>query len=260
MLEYKLPKRYFIVKCMEFYKEHLLNLLFPPRCPFCDKVMFSSLFLPPELVCVTCSGKAEYVREPVCKKCGKPLDDERQEYCYDCTHHRHDFAQGKALWVYRGVVKESVYRFKYQGRQEYARFYAGELVRVYGSWIRSRRIDVLVPIPLFKRRQQRRGFNQAERIAREVGRQMDIPVYGNLLVRVRDTKAQKELNDEERKNNLKKAFKTSSNKVQLKHILLIDDIYTTGSTMNEAAVELKRSGVEEVYCLSLCIGRGYQEE
>lgn len=260
MLEYKLPRRYFIVKCMEFYKEHLLNLLFPPRCPFCDKVMFSSLFLPPELVCVPCSGKSEYVREPVCKKCGKPLDDERQEYCYDCMHHKHDFTQGKALWVYQGVVKESVYRFKYQGRQEYARFYAGELVRVYGSWIRSCRIDALVPIPLFKRRQQRRGFNQAERIAREVGRQMDIPVYGNLLVRVRDTKAQKELNDEERKNNLKKAFKTSSNKVQLNHILLIDDIYTTGSTMNEAAVELKRSGVEEVYCLSLCIGRGYQEE
>lgn len=245
---------------MEFYKEHLRSLLFPPRCPFCDKVMFSSVFLPPELVCAQCSGEAERVGEPVCKKCGKPLDDERQEYCYDCTHHRHEYVQGKALWVYRGVAKASVYRFKYQGRQEYAQFYARELVQTYGGWIKNCGIDALIPIPLFRRRQRQRGFNQAERIAREVGRQMGIPIYGKLLVRVRDTKAQKELNDEERKNNLKKAFKTSSNKVQLNHILLIDDIYTTGSTMNEAAAELKRSGAEEVYCLSLCIGRGYQEE
>lgn len=245
---------------MKFYHQHLMNLLFPPRCPFCDRVMFSSVFLPPEFLCAACRRKAEYVREPVCKKCGKPLDDEQQEYCYDCIHHRHEFVQGKALWVYRGAAKKSVYRFKYHGRQEYARFYAAELVEAYGGWIKRCGIEALVPIPLFRRRQQQRGFNQAERIAREVGRRMDIPVYGKLLVRVRDTRAQKELNDEERKINLKKAFKTSSNKVQLNHILLIDDIYTTGSTMNEAAVELKRSGVGEVYCLSLCIGRGYQEE
>lgn len=107
---------------------------------------------------------------------------------------------------------------------------------------------------------RQRGFNQAELIAREINRQTGIPVYRKLLVRVRDTRAQKELNDEERKINLKKAFKTTSNKVQLNHILLIDDIYTTGSTMQEAAGELRRSGAEEIYCLSISIGRGYQEE
>lgn len=260
MLECKLPERYSVENTLKIYKEHFMHLLFPPRCPFCDKVMFSSVFLPPESVCVPCGGKAERVREPVCKKCGKPLDDERQEYCFDCTHHRHEFVQGKALWVYRGVVKESIYRFKYHGRQEYAKFYAWELVRAYGGWIRRCRIEAIVPIPLFKRRQRRRGFNQAELIAREVGRQMGIPMRRDLLVRVRNTRAQKELNDEERKNNLKRAFKTTENKVQLKHILLIDDIYTTGSTMNEAATELKRSGAEEIYCLSVSIGRGYQEE
>ena len=86
---------------------------------------------------------------------------------------------------------------------------------------------------------------------------MGLPVFPNLLLRVRDTRAQKELNEEERKNNLKRAFKTSANKVQLDHILLIDDIYTTGSTMDEAAKELKRAGAKEVYCLSVSIGRGY---
>jgi len=78
-----------------------------------------------------------------------------------------------------------------------------------------------------------------------------------LLKRVRNTKPQKKLNDAERKNNLKKAFKTQENKVQLNHILLVDDIYTTGSTINEAALELRRAGIEQVYYVSVCIGRGY---
>lgn len=237
-----------------------MHLLFPPRCPFCDRVMFSSVFLPPELVCDSCRGLPEYVREPVCKKCGKPLEDERQEYCYDCARHQCAFIQGKALWVYQGEAKASIYRFKYHGRQEYAKYYAQELFRVYGDWIKRKQIDALVPIPLSKRRLRQRGFNQSELIARELSKSSGIPVYGKFLARVRDTRAQKELNDEERKINLKKAFKTASNKVQLYHILLIDDIYTTGSTMNEAAEELGRAGAKEVYCLSISIGRGYQEE
>ncbi len=130
-------------------------------------------------------------------------------------------------------------------------------MRVYGGWIKERGIQAVVPIPLSGKRRRQRGFNQAELVARKVAKRMNLPVYGRLLIRTRDTKAQKGLNDQERKNNLKRAFKTRKNKVQLNHILLIDDIYTTGSTMNEAAKELKRAGAEQVYCLSISIGRGY---
>lgn len=244
---------------MKIYLENLIHIVFPPRCPFCDKVLFSSVLVPQDLACSSCRSKLEYIQEPVCKKCGKPLTDQRQEYCYDCKRHHCHFQQGKALWVYQGEVKHSIYRFKYQGRQEYARYYGRELAQKYGDWIRRHSIDALVPIPLSRKRYRQRGFNQAKLIADEVSRQTKVPVYGNLLLRVHDTRAQKELNDQERKNNLKKAFKTRANKVQLDHILLIDDIYTTGSTMNEAAGELKQSGASEVYCLSLSIGRGYQE-
>ncbi len=197
------------------------------------------------------------MKEPVCSQCGKPLENEREEYCYDCSRNKRAFAQGRALWVYRGVVRDSLYRFKYQNRREYAEYYSAELVRVYGGWIKERGIQAVVPIPLSGKRRRQRGFNQAELVARKVAKRMNLPVYGRLLIRTRDTKAQKELNDQERKNNLKRAFKTRKNKVQLNHILLIDDIYTTGSTMNEAAKELKRAGAEQVYCLSISIGRGY---
>lgn len=238
-------------------KEKFLHLLFPPRCPVCDEILFSSFAAPEELICKSCRKQPEYVKEPVCSQCGKPLENEREEYCYDCSRNKRAFVQGRALWVYRGVVRDSLYRFKYQNRREYAEYYSAELMRVYGGWIKERGIQAVVPIPLSGKRRRQRGFNQAELVARKVAKRMNLPVYGRLLIRTRDTKAQKGLNDQERKNNLKRAFKTRKNKVQLNHILLIDDIYTTGSTMNEAAKELKRAGAEQVYCLSISIGRGY---
>ncbi len=234
-----------------------MHLLFPPRCPFCDKVLFHSLSTQAPLACRKCQTLPEYIGEPACFKCGKPLQDERAEYCYDCGRKDLAYAQGKALWAYKGPVKDSLYRFKYQNRREYAVYYSRELARVHGGWIRRCGISAVVPIPLSRKRLRQRGFNQAGLVARKLGEEMGLPVFPNLLLRVRDTRAQKELNEEERKNNLKRAFKTSANKVQLDHILLIDDIYTTGSTMDEAAKELKRAGAKEVYCLSVSIGRGY---
>ena len=242
---------------MKFQKENIIHLLFPRRCPICDKAMFSSVFMKTELCCAVCREIPEYVKEPVCKKCGKPIENERAEFCYDCQRHPGRFVQGKALWVYKDRVKQSMYRFKYQNRQEYARYYGSEIVRVYGDWMRRNKIEAIVPIPLHWTKKRQRGYNQAEVLAVEIGKQIGLPVYPNLLKRIRRTKAQKNLDDIGRKNNLKKAFKTQENKVQLSHILLVDDIYTTGSTINEAALELKKAGIEQVYYVSVCIGRGY---
>ncbi len=242
---------------MKVKKENIIQLLFPRRCPICDKAMFSSVFLETQSCCLKCREIPKYIQEPVCKKCGKPIENHRAEYCYDCQKQSRVFTQGKALWLYEGKVKQSMYRFKYQNRQEYARYYGSEIVRVYGEWIEKNRIEAIIPIPLHKARKRKRGYNQAELLASEIGQEMGITVYPDYLKRVRKTRAQKNLGDEERKNNLKKAFKTQENRVQLKHILLVDDIYTTGSTMNEAALELKRTGIEQVYCVSVCIGRGY---
>lgn len=242
---------------MKFQKENIIHLLFPRRCPICDKAMFSSVFMKTELCCAACREIPEYVKEPVCKKCGKPIENERAEFCYDCRKHPGGFAQGKALWIYKDQVKESMYRFKYQNRQEYARYYGSEIVRVYGEWMKRNKIEAIVPIPLHWTKKRRRGYNQAQLLAAEIGKQTGLPVYPKLLKRIKKTKAQKNLDETERKNNLKKAFKTQENKVQLSHILLVDDIYTTGSTINEAALELKKAGIEQVYYVSVCIGRGY---
>ncbi len=229
----------------------ILDLVYPPRCPFCDQVTDAE-----ERICPECKKKLHPVQEPVCMKCGKPLSDSRREFCWDCGRKKHYFSQGKALWVYEKAVTESIYRFKYRNRREYGRVYAAEMADRYGAWIKSHRIQAVVPIPLHKKRRQKRGYNQAEILAKELGRILDIPVYTDLLVRVRNTKPQKTLNDAERKNNLKKAFKTTKSSVQLQYILVVDDIYTTGSTLDAAAMALSEAGVLEAYTCCVSIGRG----
>lgn len=229
-----------------------LSLLFPGRCPFCDGIIPMGAFQ-----CGECGGKLPVVRQPFCCKCGQPLEDGRREYCADCTRKRHSYTRGRAVYVYEGAVKTSLYRFKYGGRREYAACYARQAAESYGAWIRELKPEALVPVPLHPRRRRKRGYNQAELFARELGERLGLPVYSRLVRRRVDTRPQKELNDVQRKKNLKNAFTIPENIVQLKKVLLVDDIYTTGSTVDAVAEALRAAGVEQVYVLCISIGRGY---
>lgn len=185
------------------------------------------------------------------------MEEERREYCYDCEKTRHAYAQGKSVWNYRGDIKQSIYRFKDGGRREYAVFYAKESARLYGDWIKNKDIEAILPIPIHKNRKKKRGYNQAQIYARELGKLLKLPVDAVTLIRVVDTVPQKKLDDRQRKNNLKKALKIKSDSVQWKKVLLVDDIYTTGSTVDAAASALREAGVEEIYVLTIAIGKGY---
>ncbi len=209
------------------------------------------------LICPECSAKIERIQEPLCKKCGKPLDDEKRELCTDCKKKKHEFEQGKAVFVYSGGIRESLYRFKYSNRREYADFYGEEALHRYEKWILNKKIQVIVPIPLHKKRQRVRGYNQAELFARVIGARLGIPVCADLMIREKNTVPQKELNEAERKNNLKNAFKITKNIVHLFYILLVDDIYTTGSTIDAAALALKKAGGTHIYFICVSSGRGF---
>ena len=227
------------------------DLLYPRRCPVCDRAVrpFGSL------VCETCKDKLTYVKEPCCMKCGKELEEEETEYCSDCMRHRHLFDAGRALFDYKGI-SDSVYRFKYKGRQEYAVYYAECLYGRLGEWIRRCKPDALVPVPVHTSRSYMRGYNQAEVLASELGSIMHIPVETNLIKRVRKTSPMKNLSVSERQNNLKRAFKICCNDVKLSTIVIIDDIYTTGSTIDAMSYELRRAGVKYIYFVTLAIGKG----
>lgn len=158
---------------------------------------------------------------------------------------------------YDALMRKSIGRFKYQNRREYADFYVQELFLSCKDAILKWQPDALIPIPLHRDKRRKRGFNQAELVARGLGKKLGIPVYTDILIRTRRTKPQKELTDRERRSNLKNAFQLKKNDVRLKRVILIDDIYTTGSTIDAAASALLEKSAEKVYFLSICIGRGY---
>ena len=208
----------------------LFDLIYPRRCPVCDDIVGGRA-----LICEPCRLRLHPVGEPLCKKCGKPLSTAEAEYCPDCGRKKHLYVRGRAALEYDSVMRESIGRFKYKNRREYGDFYVQELLRACGEAVRSWNPDLLIPIPLHKSRRRKRGFNQAELIARGLGKELGIPVSADSLLRTKKTSPQKELNDQERKSNLKNAFQLAKDNVKFKKILLIDDIYTTGSTIDAAA-------------------------
>lgn len=240
----------------------ITNILYPRRCPICGKIVVPR----GELACPPCKSKLIPIEEPRCKKCSKPIDSEEIEYCLDCFTKHHQYKKGFALWVYDTNMKKSIAEFKFHGRQEYSDFYAEELVKKFRTEIQKIAPDVLIPIPIHKSKQIQRGYNQAEILAKGIGEKLNIPVISHLLKRDRKTLPQKQLNDKERLKNLLKAFTLSREELlqyeerynkKVRKVLLVDDIYTTGSTIEACTGILLQNGIEEVYFISICIGKGY---
>lgn len=228
-----------------------LTLFFPCRCPVCDEPVKPWN----ALICKECGKIPAYIEPPFCMKCGKHLNREEKEYCADCAACAHFFDRGRALFAYRSV-SSSIARFKYAGRQEYAAFYAVCMAERLGEFIRECGAQALIPVPLHKSRQRSRGYNQAQVLAGKLSDLTGIPVLADWIVRARKTAPMKDLSAQERQNNLKRAFKIRRNDVKLSTVIIIDDIYTTGSTMDAMCRELKKAGVEHIYFLALAIGKG----
>ena len=227
-----------------------VQLLFPLHCPVCDEIVTPS----GEKICLKCLGRLKLLTPPWCVKCGKKLAGEG-ELCTDCRGREHQFIRGRALYEYESAAP-SVYRFKYGGRREYAEFFGEQMAEYLGDYVRDVNPDALIPVPLHRRRKLQRGYNQAQLLAQAVGERLGVPVCTDLLVRSKNTRPLKYQNYEERQNNLKKAFNVARNDVKLKKIILIDDIYTTGCTIDEAAKALEAVGVSEVYFVTLACGAG----
>lgn len=229
---------------------YALDLLYPRRCPVCDKITG----LKDNGPCKGCYGKLSYVEEPYCLKCGKKVE-EGEETCNTCRITVSQYDEGRAVFEYDDAMRKSIYAFKYNNRREYATFYASAAFTKYERKIISWRPQAIIPIPLHRDRLKKRGYNHSYLIAKKLGNLMNIPVIEHGLIRVKNTKPQKNLAATERENNLKNAFKIGYNGVELNSVVLIDDIMTTGSTINEAATCLKCAGVKKVYYIVLSIGR-----
>lgn len=227
------------------------DLFFPRRCAVCDEVLpFGMKFVGND-----CAKKLVYIKEPRCLKCGKTITDTNREYCGDCENRKHYFERGMAALDY-SCVSDSLYRFKNKGRPEYAEFYAFVIYETAKDFLFSIHPDAFIPVPVHKSKMSVRGYNQSELISKRLSKLTNIPTLSDVVLRKKKTPPLKDLSLFERQNNLKKAFIIGRNDVKLKTIVIIDDIYTTGSTIDEISRTLLSEFDCKIYFLTVTIGRG----
>jgi ComF family protein len=227
----------------------LLDLLLPSFCLACEKPLGS---LPDLLFCPECLPRLHCIESPLCPCCGRVylVAAGGDHHCGTCLTTGRHFSRARAVFLYQEPLKKVIHRFKYQGKTDclpsFARF-AGNLPQLAGE----ERPDWIVPVPLHPTRLRERGFNQSLLLARAFFPK-DRRIIPDLLVRLRPTEPQTTFNGAARRANLKNAFAVlQPHRLAGKKILLIDDVYTTGTTVNECARVLKKAGAAEVAVLTL---------
>lgn len=231
----------------------LLDLLYPPGlyCICCGKITDGTRTYS---MCNDCISSIRWVNGRSCTVCGRAMNDNNpKEVCFECSKQTHLFDKGYVCSEYGVHEKTILYELKYAS-EGYIGDVLGEVVydkmsAELGEDVLAAAYDIVVPVPIYKVRKQQRGFNQAELIAKAFAKRAGLDADSEILVRTRATSAMKGLNPSERKQNIKDAFDIRPRKLpklQEARILLIDDIYTTGATIDEAASVLKSAGAARV--------------
>ena len=201
------------------------------------------------LVCDVCIVKLPRHKK-ICDKCGCGVGM-HAFVCDKCQKKKWHFTLARSVFCYDDVAVELVLKLKYNSEGDVAKFVApflGEAITEYGI-----KADVIIPVPLTPRRTRERGYNQAGLIAAEVSKLIGVPVVDDFLVRVKHTKAQKKMTLKQRQENLKGAFniKPPYSTIKDKRVLLIDDVLTTGTTVDECARVLKKAKPKSVEVLTI---------
>jgi ComF family protein len=227
----------------------LRELCFPSVCLLCRQGLpaFSRVQL-----CPGCRARIRLIAEPLCRTCGVEFAGSgASHYCGECLRKPPHFSRARAVFRYDEESAELVHAFKYQGKTVgRATFLA--LAREAGPLTDLDQPELIVPVPLHRSRLRERGFNQALVLARFLFPEQGKKIVPDLLVRTKNTHPQVSLSGQERRRNLKGAFAVQRpERLEGRLVLLVDDVYTTGTTLNECAKVLKAQGAAEVQALTL---------
>ncbi|OGS39478.1 MAG: hypothetical protein A2551_01460 [Elusimicrobia bacterium RIFOXYD2_FULL_34_30] len=222
-----------------------VDFFFPNICVICGKNTNNTK----SSVCHTCIQKIDYIKTSHCVTCYQPLPD-GGAHCWQCKRTKYHFEIIIAVGKYSGILRELILKFK---EKDFLKENLGEiLLNALKSNLNIDKIDYIVPVPLSKKREFYRGYNQAMLLAEYISGKTGKNIIVNNLIRVKNTKAQYELNREERLLNLKDVFELKEPWFfKNKSIVIIDDIATTCSTLEECSRVLKKSGAKNVYGLVL---------
>ena len=240
------------------------DLLFPPRCVACHRLG--------AWLCAGCMADIDLMRPPVCAHCGIALSPHDREVtpafaqnteavnkatmlCAQCRKAPFQMDGLRACAFHSGALRTAIHQFKYEGLRALAAPLGQLMSQRWSALAPSSGFDLIVPVPLHPARQRERGYNQAVLLARELSPSLGCPVVENELVRVKATAPQIDLSAEQRRANVQHAFKCTKNGLAGKRVLLIDDVCTTGATLEAAAAALYQAGAVSVWSYTLARAR-----
>ncbi len=234
------------------FLHRILEVMLPSSCCYCHSSVGNSRI--PHF-CASCWSDFTLLHGPFCPTCGRPFESPEtlshspEHSCLSCRQYPPHFDQALSIGLFEGSLREAVHQFKYRPCQS--------LGKPLGDWMATGinvliTIDMIMPVPLHVQRLKQRGFNQALLLAHRMSARKGIKLNIDNLARVRPTRPQVELTGEERKKNVAGAFMLRRpGDVENRHIVLVDDVFTTGATMNECAGVLKKAGASQVTALTL---------
>lgn len=229
----------------------LADLIFPPRCIACSGLLDHSGESP---FCGGCFSRFPFIKSPLCPRCGVPYpaDEDQDHLCGECITAQRPFRLARAVGRYEGGLLEVIQRFKYQGKTTLGGILGRLMAGFDDEQLHIGECSLIIPVPLHARRLRDRGFNQSVILARQIAGRHSLPLDFSTLRRTLYTEPQVNLGKEERGPNVRGAFAvTGSGRIRGEKILLVDDVYTTGSTVAECAAVLRKNGAADVSVLTL---------
>lgn len=232
---------------LDIFFKNVSSIVFPHHCAFCDRPLEDGYF------CEDCSKKLPFITGNTCPICGCQIDA-GIDMCDECKSGAHYFYKNVSVFRYTSEFIDVIHRFKYNKGRYLAKPFAEFMAKRIEE--EDFPVDFIIPIPLHPEKEEERGYNQSLLLARYIGRILNIPVLDNALVRDIYTVSQTKLKKEKRRENVCGAFSVKNRlAIDSKIILLIDDILTTGSTMDECSRVLLDNGARRVYSATLATGR-----
>ncbi len=218
----------------------LLDLCLPPCCVVCGKVEV--------WLCENCASQIPFLGASICPRCGRPWF--AKGVCSNCLTNPLNIAPVRSAYLYDGPVRDAIHAYKFRGARSLCTLLAQCMAEAWKSY--AMQTDYLIPVPLHPEREQKRGYNQSMLLARELGRILNVPVVEDELVRTRNTASQTHLSREERLTNVAGAFACKTqHRFAGKRVTLIDDVATTGATLEASALALLAYGAGKVGAFTL---------
>ena len=232
------------------FRSTVFQFFLPPQCPCCERFSEEGK----QGFCSNCLSQIRWIEPPFCSICGIPFISREVEThpCGACVTHRKYFTIARALGAFEGSLQEAIHRWKYEGKTYLTPFFASWMAEGLNRYWEPGSLDLLIPVPLHTRRLRERGFNQSLLLVRELSRRTGIPYRKSILQKKKSTIPQVNLSGVEREKELKGTFHViGKEELSGLSVLLIDDVYTTGATVNECSKVLLRGGAKRVDVLTL---------